>query len=47
MRIIYTDGSVLEVGYIEFMGNKLLCDYVYEVDIDDIDHIEEDEDDED
>ena len=41
MTIVYTDGSTLEVSYIEVYEKHLYCDDVFTVDIEDIDHIED------
>lgn len=42
MRIIYTDGSILECSTIEICGNDLFCDDYRIVPVTDIEKIEED-----
>lgn len=41
MKVIYTDGSVLECNTIQIDYNAIYCDLVYTVHIDEIDHIED------
>lgn len=41
MKIIYTDGSTLEVSHIEVYEKHLYCDDCYTVNIEDIKCIEE------
>ena len=36
MKIIYTDGSTLEVSHIEVEGRHFYCDDVYTVELDDV-----------
>ena len=42
MKIIYTDGGVLECSYIKVWGGELVADDIYVIPLDEVESIEED-----